>query len=317
MCGVTRKRSTPAAQSYEQSMRRPSLNHPITSLTYSMQYFNHPTTFSHCLSRLEIMWLIADRPLWLSPRYITPRPARSFSTTTQHDSTASCAPPTIIFRLNANMSVLATELFARRLTAVAGATTRAHTRTRRYRTDFMQPNPNPPPAMELDINPDDGYTLVARGELSKDNENMLPSPPSELELERYEHSVQLPIKRPLAPRRCSVSKTKNYRLGSISPTCSGTRFPDYPKPDSPPHVKKEYDDFVKSMNEQKAELAAKQAEAALALSARSEEFRQPSALVTPARQRAPVKPRVYSNAQAAPTLAMPVPQRAVAHVISN
>ncbi|VDC02844.1 unnamed protein product [Peniophora sp. CBMAI 1063] len=208
------------------------------------------------------------------------------------------------------MSVIATELFALRLTLAACAATRTH--HRRYAIQLTQPNPNPPPAMELDINPEDGYELIARGELAKGDETMLPAPPSEHELERPERSARgLPIKRPLAPRRCSVSKTqpKNHRLGSISPTCSGTRFPDYPKPDSPPSVKKAYDDFVKSIEEQKAE-RAKQSEEAAALPVRLEGPRHPSAVVTPARQRASqVKPRVVNSEPVVPALAMPARHR--------
>ncbi|KZV66723.1 hypothetical protein PENSPDRAFT_667551 [Peniophora sp. CONT] len=174
-------------------------------------------------------------------------------------------------------------------------------RTRHYRLDLTTPNPNPPPAMELDIDPADGYVLIARGELAKVNETFLPAPPSEIECPKWEKPVRFSMKRPLQPRRCSLSKSKNYRLGSISPTCSGTRFPDYPSADSPASVRKEFDDFVKQIEARNAVVTpSKKNDVAAILSVRPGGSRHPS---IPARRPAAAIPVI-------PKIAMPVPSRA-------
>lgn len=100
-----------------------------------------------------------------------------------------------------------------------------HSRSWRYID--LTPNPNPPPPMVLDINPADGYVLIGRGELAKVDETFLPAPPSEIETSKWEKPARFSSRRPLQPRRCSISKSQKYRLGSISPTVR----PSFSRPD--------------------------------------------------------------------------------------
>ncbi|VDC02860.1 unnamed protein product [Peniophora sp. CBMAI 1063] len=174
---------------------------------------------------------------------------------------------------------------------------------RHYRIDLTKPNPNPPPPMKLDIDPSDGYVLFAHGDLAKIDETFLPAPPSEIEVDKWERPIRFSARRPIQARRCSLGKSRNYKLGSISPTCSGTRFPDIPGPDSPASARREFEKFVKQIEKRNAEVTpSRKNDVAAALSARPEGSRYPTTIAK-GRPPAAVKP-------VAPKLTMPEPVRA-------
>ncbi|KAI0060595.1 hypothetical protein BV25DRAFT_1901029 [Artomyces pyxidatus] len=96
----------------------------------------------------------------------------------------------------------------------------------------------PKTTLDLDINADDGYIL---SDLSDSNiqDCLLPTPTPLFESTRSRR-LRLKVKRPPMPRKVSGPP-----LGSISPTCSGFRFPDLCdiSPKSPTSAKAQFKAF--------------------------------------------------------------------------
>ncbi|KAI0035605.1 hypothetical protein K488DRAFT_82922 [Vararia minispora EC-137] len=162
---------------------------------------------------------------------------------------------------------------------------------------ITKPTSNAPPPMELDVDAADGYELSASGELAKCDVSFLPAPIIEpTDASHYAQTIRMRAARPLPPRRRSTS-----RLGSISPSSSGYRFPDIPSPLSPSNAYKEFRALVEEVKECGVEEEA--------VTNALEGPRHPSGIAPPKRRarldipaRAPVIPTVLN-------IVAPVPRR--------
>lgn len=84
---------------------------------------------------------------------------------------------------------------------------------RHHQSKLLKPNPNPPAPMDADIDPNDGYEIIGRGELAKVDETVMSltcTEHSEDETSSKRPPPRYYIKRPLQARRQSLSKTRTY-----------------------------------------------------------------------------------------------------------